>query len=159
MGTNSRRFLRSPGTTGDKSRWLRSGGHPEKQRHDHMTEPKISLKNLTKIHEGGSSAPVTAFSNVTLSIAEGEFICILGPSGCGKSTFLLCIAGLDEATSGEILINGKLARGPGSDRGFVFQEYALFPWRTVRGNVAYGPEAAGFSKEQQRQIADRFIRM
>jgi NitT/TauT family transport system ATP-binding protein len=123
-----------------------------------MAEPKISVRHLTKVY-GQSSAPTTAFTDVTLSIAEGEFICILGPSGCGKSTFLLCVAGLEQATSGEILIDGKPAKGPGPDRGIVFQEYALFPWRTVRGNVNYGLETAGLPKDEQRRIASHFIRM
>jgi NitT/TauT family transport system ATP-binding protein len=124
-----------------------------------MVEPKICVKNLTKIHKSQSRASATAVSNVTLSIAEGEFICVLGPSGCGKSSLLLCLSGLETATAGEILIDGKPVQGPGPDRSIVFQEYALFPWRTVRGNIAYGPESAGLPKEKVREITSKFIRM
>ena len=124
-----------------------------------MTEPKIRITALTKSYQVQSRASVTAFRDITLSIEEGEFVCILGPSGCGKSTFLLCVAGLETPTIGEISIGGKVAQRPGPDRGIIFQEYALFPWRTVRGNVAYGLKSGGLTKKQQRQVTSQFIAM
>lgn len=102
---------------------------------------------------------MTAFQDVSLSVAEGEFVCILGPSGCGKSTFLLCIAGLEPPDSGEMLLDQAPIRGPGMERGIVFQEYALFPWRTVFGNVSYGLEVKGLSRAKQVEVADHFIRL
>jgi len=81
---------------------------------------------------------VQALSDVSLSVREGEFCCIVGPSGCGKTTLLRTIAGLEAADSGSILVDGDRVTEPGLDRGMVFQEYALFPWRTVRGNIRFG---------------------
>jgi NitT/TauT family transport system ATP-binding protein len=80
-----------------------------------------------------------AVSDFSLDIKPGEFLCIVGPSGCGKSTVLNLIAGLIKPTSGQITVNGKAVGGPGPDRGVLFQDYALFPWKTVRENVEFGP--------------------
>jgi NitT/TauT family transport system ATP-binding protein len=85
----------------------------------------------------------TVFADVSLDIHRREFVTIIGPSGCGKSTFIRIIAGLEEATSGEILINGEPVTGPGPDRGMVFQGYTLFPWLTVKQNVMFGLEMTG----------------
>ena len=96
---------------------------------------KISVQDLSKSYES-----TQALEAVSLSISEGEFCCIVGPSGCGKTTLLRAIAGLDNPDSGSVLIDGEPVTDPGLDRGMVFQEYALFPWRTVRGNVSFGLE-------------------
>lgn len=96
-------------------------------------EQKISVSNVSKAYES-----VHALSNISLSVAQGEFCCVLGPSGCGKTTLLRLIAGLEKPDRGSILVDGQPVTGPGLDRGVVFQEYALFPWRTVRGNVRFG---------------------
>jgi NitT/TauT family transport system ATP-binding protein len=94
---------------------------------------KISVQNVSKAYES-----TRALDDVSFSVTEGEFCCIVGPSGCGKTTLLRAIAGLDDPDSGSVLIDGAPVTGPGLDRGMVFQEYALFPWRTVRGNVRFG---------------------
>lgn len=90
------------------------------------------------------------FDHVSLNIHRREFICVVGPSGCGKSTFIRIVAGLDEASGGEILLDGKAVAGPGPDRGMVFQGYTLFPWLTVKRNVMFGLEMHG----KERMIAE-----
>ena len=94
---------------------------------------KITIRNVSR-----SYGSTQALADVSVSVAEGEFCCVVGPSGCGKTTLLRVIAGLDDPDDGSILVGGDPVTGPGLDRGMVFQEYALFPWRTVRGNVRFG---------------------
>jgi NitT/TauT family transport system ATP-binding protein len=100
-----------------------------------------------------------AVEALNLDIAAGEFVTIVGASGCGKSTLLHLIAGLRIPTSGEILIDGRPVTGPGRDRGVVFQEYALLPWKTVMANVCLGPKLAGVPKAERRQVASRLINL
>lgn len=100
-----------------------------------------------------------ALDGVTAEIAENEFFCILGPSGCGKSTLLYLIAGLQKPTKGRILAGGRAVRGPGADRGLVFQEYALLPWRTVRENVALGLKIRRIARGERDAVAGRFIEL
>lgn len=117
---------------------------------------KIEANNVTKryyIERTGSN--VLALDKVNLEIREGEFLCIVGPSGCGKSTFLQMVAGLEPITEGELKIDGQPVRGPGADRGVVFQSYALFPWRTVVGNIEFGLEIKGLSARDRRETALR----
>jgi ABC-type nitrate/sulfonate/bicarbonate transport system ATPase subunit len=106
---------------------------------DHPT--KISFRNITKafVSQAGGHA-MTAIDGLSLDIQEKDFVCLIGPSGCGKSTLLNLIAGFETATSGEVLLDGVSIKGPGPDRGVVFQEGALFPWLTVLDNVCYGPK-------------------
>jgi NitT/TauT family transport system ATP-binding protein len=94
---------------------------------------KITVRNVSR-----SYGSTRALADVSFSVAEGEFCCVVGPSGCGKTTLLRAIAGLDDPDDGSILVGGDPVSGPGLDRGMVFQEYALFPWRTVRGNLRFG---------------------
>jgi NitT/TauT family transport system ATP-binding protein len=96
---------------------------------------------------------------VSLSIEAGEFICILGPSGCGKTTLLRIVAGLEAPSDGAAYLDQRLITSPGPERGMVFQEYSLFPWRTVLDNVAFGPELKGLSKEERYQKSRQYIRM
>jgi NitT/TauT family transport system ATP-binding protein len=107
----------------------------------------------------GSESRRLALDRVDLDIAAGEFVSILGASGCGKSTLLLIIAGLIEPTSGEIRLDGNLVRGPSRERGMVFQEYALLPWKTVQANVEMGPRLQGRSRSEAKEIADRYLEM
>jgi len=99
----------------------------------------IALRDLGKHFPG---APLPAVAGVTIDIREGEFVCVVGASGCGKSTVLRMVAGFETATAGQVLVAGEPVTGPGPDRGVVFQDYGLFPWLTVRENVAYGPRQA-----------------
>ena len=104
----------------------------------------ISGLNMTYVSDR-LERQVTALENIELSIATGEFICLLGPSGCGKTTLLNLIAGFLQPTSGSVLVDGKAITGPGPERGVVFQEYGIFPWFTVAQNIAFGPRMRGMS--------------
>src|ERR671935_824528 len=116
----------------------------------------LTVENLNKTYiSQGSQTP--ALVDINLRIAEGEFICLLGPSGCGKSTLLKIIAGLIPATSGRIAINGKAVSGPGPERAVVFQDYALFPWMTVRDNIEFGLEARGMSPAERRRVSGELL--
>ncbi|GAB7095441.1 ABC transporter ATP-binding protein [Halolamina litorea] len=106
---------------------LRSDG-PDRDRPE-----KISIENVSRSYES-----TRALADVSFSIEEGEFCCVVGPSGCGKTTLLRAVAGLDDPDDGSIRVGGEPVTGPGLDRGMVFQEYALFPWRSVRGNIRFG---------------------
>ena len=120
------------------------------------SQGKIQSRGLSKrffLERTGST--VLALDQVDLEIREGEFLCIVGPSGCGKSTFLQMVAGLEPVTEGVLLIDGKPVQGPGADRGMVFQSYALFPWRTVVGNIEFGLEIKGLDAAARREIALR----
>lgn len=98
-----------------------------------------------------------AVNDVNLEVNEGEFVCLLGPSGCGKTTVLRLAAGLDTPSSGEIFLDDNKITGANRECGFVFQEYALFPWRTVRGNIEFGPEIRGMQKEEVKQLSQHYI--
>jgi NitT/TauT family transport system ATP-binding protein len=99
-----------------------------------------------------------AVSDVSVGIKPGEFLCIVGPSGCGKSTVLNMIAGLIRPTAGRITVNGKPVEGPGPDRGVLFQDYALFPWKTVRENVEFGPRYRADRRISRQEREDRVRR-
>lgn len=99
----------------------------------------------------------TALENVDFEVAEGEFTCILGPSGCGKTTILRLAAGLESPTGGEIFLDGKKIIGINKECGYVFQEYALFPWLTVKDNIEFGPRVKGISKEESDRISKHYI--
>ena len=98
---------------------------------------KVKIDNVKKIYNGRKGEMI-ALNGVNLDIRENEFICVVGPSGCGKSTLLNIIAGLLDATSGAVYVDGKKVEGTGTERGVVFQQYALFPWLTVIKNVMFG---------------------
>ena len=103
-------------------------------------------------------ATTLALQATSMNVAENDFITILGPSGCGKSTLLRIVAGLDQQTSGEVLLDGKRISGPGADRGMVFQSYTLFPWLSVRDNVCFGLNERGMARQEQLDIAQSFIK-
>ena len=121
--------------------------------------PKVQIKAVEKIYEGRNGKTV-ALNGVNLDIYDNEFICVVGPSGCGKSTLLNIIAGLHEASSGEVLVDGVKVEGTGVDRGVVFQQYALFPWLTVKKNVMFGLKLKKeLTEEQREEIAMKYIKM
>ena len=98
---------------------------------------KLSLRSLVKTRRATSGEMLTAVDHVTFDVHQGEFVCLLGPSGCGKTTILNILAGLDEPTSGQALLDGRAISGPGPDRAVLFQEPALFPWLSVVANVEF----------------------
>lgn len=106
---------------------------------------------------GDGAGAFCAVERFSASIAEGEFVCILGPSGCGKSTVLNAIAGFERISDGSLLVDGRAIDGPGPERGMVFQQPTLFPWKSVRANVAHGPRMQGNSKAQAFAIADELL--
>ncbi len=112
----------------------------------------IGLRGVTK-----DFGDFTALAGVDLDVAAGEFVVIVGPSGCGKSTLLDLLAGLTAPTSGQLLLHGTPIDGPGLDRGIVFQQYALLPWRTALGNVEFGLEATGVPRRERAQRAREFL--
>ena len=121
--------------------------------------PKVQIKEVKKIYEGRNGQTV-ALNGANLDIYDNEFICVVGPSGCGKSTLLNIIAGLHEATSGEVLVDGVKVEGTGVDRGVVFQQYALFPWLTVKKNVMFGLNLKkGMTEAEREETAMKYIKM
>lgn len=117
---------------------------------------KIRIHNVGKVF-GKNSGEVIALSDVNLDIKTDRFTTIVGPSGCGKSTLLYMLAGFEMPTTGEIYLNGRKIKGPGPDRGFVFQDYALFPWKTVLGNVMFGLISNGKDRKTAKDIARHYI--
>jgi NitT/TauT family transport system ATP-binding protein len=119
---------------------------------------KIELLDVTKeFPVRDSGVPFTALSGVSLSVASGEFLTLVGPSGCGKSTLLDLLTGLATPTRGEIKLDGVPVTGPGLDRGIVFQQYALFPWRTALANVEFGLEAKSVPRRERRELAGHYL--
>ena len=118
---------------------------------------RIELRDVS-IVLGSGAARFEAVRNFTCSISAGEFVCILGPSGCGKSTLLGAVAGHLHA-DGEVLLDGEPIIGPDLDRGMVFQQHSLFPWRTVLGNVAFGLKMRGIGAQERRARAHEIIHL
>ena len=125
---------------------------------DTTTAAKISVRGIHKTFPLKDTEFV-ALDHVDLDIADNEFVTVVGPSGCGKSTLMNILAGLEEPTAGEALVDGREVAGPGPERGVIFQQYALFPWLTVRKNVEFGLKVAGVPKAERRERAQHFINM
>ncbi len=119
---------------------------------------KLEIRNLTKTFST-EDGEMMALEDISIEVKPAEFLCIIGPSGCGKTTLLRMIAGLDHPSSGEIILDGKEVKGPSPDRGMVFQEFSLFPWRTVIKNVTFGLEIQGIEKKEQYRIAEKYIEL
>jgi NitT/TauT family transport system ATP-binding protein len=130
-----------------------------------MTIPKISVQHVSKQFTVRATADqpdahtLTALEDISLDIAEGEFLSLVGPSGSGKTTLLDLLAGLSTPTSGRVLVGGREITGPGLDRAVVFQQYALFPWRTARANVEFGLETLGLKRKQRAEKAIEFLEL
>lgn len=118
-----------------------------------VTDSAVSVRNVSKVY-----GDVQALKDLSLEFPRGELTSLLGPSGCGKTTLLKIIAGLLKPTSGEIEVNGERVTGPGPDRSFVFQDFALLPWASVLRNVAFGLELRGVAKSEREAIAEKYIR-
>ena len=118
----------------------------------------LRVENLTKVFETRHSATV-ALEDITFSTHRREFLCIVGPSGCGKSTLVRILAGLEQETSGKVLLEGEPVTGPGRDRGMVFQGYTLFPWLTVKKNVMFGIEVNGQSRREAERQALQWLEL
>lgn len=119
---------------------------------------KVSIQNLVRKFET-RKGDVVALNGVDLDIKDNEFVCIVGPSGCGKSTILNIVSGLLEPTSGKVICNGKEVKGTSSERGVVFQQYALFPWLTVRKNIEFGLKLQKKTKDEMRAITDKYLKI
>ena len=119
---------------------------------------KVKIDQVKKVYNGRTGEMV-ALNGVSLDIADNEFVCVVGPSGCGKSTLLNIIAGLLEPTDGAVYVDERKVVGTGVERGVVFQQYALFPWLTVKKNVEFGLKLKGLSKDEIEETAMKYIRM
>ena len=119
---------------------------------------KVKIDNVRRVFNTRNGEMI-ALNGVSLDIMENEFICVVGPSGCGKSTLLNIIAGLLEPTSGKVYCDGKEVTGTGTERGVVFQQYALFPWMTVKKNVMFGLNLKGIKGKEAEDIAMKYIKM
>ncbi|WP_049893413.1 ABC transporter ATP-binding protein [Halogranum rubrum] len=119
---------------------------------------KVHVDGLGKRYESDRQT-VQALQDVNFAVDDGEFVCIVGPSGCGKTTLFRLIAGLEEPTTGAVRLDGTPVEGPGTDRGMVFQEYGLFPWRTVRENVSFGLEEQGVEKAERGRRTSEMLEL
>ncbi|MDR7223796.1 ABC transporter ATP-binding protein [Aminobacter aminovorans] len=121
-----------------------------------MSQPKLSFQNVSRRFGEGDKS-FLALDRLSLDIADGEFVTVVGPSGCGKSTAMNIAAGLMGVSDGRVLVDGKPVNGPGPERGVIFQQYALFPWLSVRQNVEFGLRIKGLPASERRRISDHFI--
>lgn len=119
---------------------------------------KVKVDNVKKVFDS-HGGEVVALNGINLDIMENEFVTVVGPSGCGKSTLLNIIAGLTEPTSGAVYCDNKEIDGTGTERGVVFQQYALFPWLTVKGNVEFGLKIKGVPAKEREETAMKYIKM
>ncbi|HET9953167.1 MAG TPA: ABC transporter ATP-binding protein [Polyangiaceae bacterium] len=117
---------------------------------------EVVLRRVT-IQFGAGATAVHAVENLSLTVAPGEFVSIVGPSGCGKSTLVGAVAGFTPLTQGEITVDERPVRGPGADRGVVFQQHALFPWKSVRKNVEFGLKMRGIGRLERARIAREML--
>jgi len=120
----------------------------------------LTIENLAKTYfDPFKGTQVTAIRDISLEVAAGDFVSVVGPSGCGKTTMLNMIAGFLPVSGGHIRVDGRPVSGPGPDRGVVFQSFALFPWRTVLDNVAFGPKMRGIPKAERHEIAREYLEL
>ena len=123
-------------------------------------QPFIAFRNVYKsFRDAREGRVVHAIEDISMEIDRGEFVTVIGPSGCGKTTLLNILAGFEQPSAGQVLLEGQLIDRPGADRGVVFQEYALFPWLTLRQNVEYGPRERGIPALDIRELTDRTLDM
>jgi NitT/TauT family transport system ATP-binding protein len=142
---------------GSTSRY-KSGPVPVRNNASNGT-PKLTLKHLSLSYKSNGSSRLLALDGIDLKVKPGEFLCIVGPSGCGKSTLLHLIAGLQQPTSGHVLVDDNLMDGPGTDRILIFQELGLFPWLTVSENVEFGLKMKGLANPERRDSVQYYLRL
>ncbi|AVS90959.1 sulfonate ABC transporter ATP-binding protein [Paracidovorax avenae] len=118
---------------------------------------ELSIQGVSRTFTSAKGPATQALLPVDFHVADNDFVTILGPSGCGKSTMLRIVAGLDQPTSGRVLLDGRPVEGPGADRGMVFQSYTLFPWLTIEQNIRFGLRERGMPESQQKERAAYFI--
>lgn len=123
------------------------------------TSQHITISHVSKSYSTAQRGELLALSNVSFAARRGEFVSIVGPSGCGKSTLLYIVAGLMQASSGQVLVDDRPVKGPSPERGVVLQNFSIFPWRTVIDNVAYGPEMSGVSRKERRRQAEGYLEL
>ena len=138
---------------------VRSNSRAEPVPAAHAARPIITIDRVSQRFQTKSRRDHLALSDISLSIAEGAFVSILGPSGCGKSTLLYIVGGFVSPTEGAAVMKGQPIKGPGPERGPVFQEFALFPWKTVLGNVMYGPRQQGVKAAEAEAQSRKLIEM
>src|SRR6516225_3073924 len=140
--------------------WSRSGAATEQSLQTAVNEqiPKVAVQDITLEYKTNGSH-LLALDHINLQVKAGEFLCIVGPSGCGKSTLLHLIAGLQQPSSGSVLIDGEPVHAPGTDRILIFQELGLFPWLTVADNVEFGLKMKGISKHDRRLKVGYYLRL
>ncbi len=126
-----------------------------------MAESAIPIIQINRVfkHFQLQDQTIHALSDASLTIAKGEFVCLIGASGCGKSTLLRIMAGFEQPSSGQALMWDKPIEGPDPSRGMVFQDYALFPWLSVRDNIGFGPASRGLGKAEVKGTVDKFVEL
>ena len=123
------------------------------------TKIMLNLIHVSKSFDVGGVGKLKVLKDINLSVKKGEFVCVLGPSGCGKTILLYLIAGFLKPTSGKILIEGKPAGNPNTERVMVFQDYVLFPWKTVYGNILFGLNKVNLNNRQKKELAIKYLEL
>ncbi|MDW7730988.1 MAG: ABC transporter ATP-binding protein [Methanolobus sp.] len=120
---------------------------------------RVSVRGVSRKFVKDDISQTLALDNIDLDIEDKEFVCFIGPSGCGKTTLLRIISGLDKPDSGEVFVGNEKITSPGPKRGMVFQEYSLFPWKSVINNVMFGPLMRGINKEKAQEEAEKYLEL
>ena len=118
---------------------------------------EIAINSVSKVFGAKGKQPFVAIEDFSLHVKNKEFISVVGPSGCGKTTLMRMVAGLESISGGEIQASGKPVAGPGPDRAVVFQQFALFPWKTVRENIVFGMQSLGASRDEQKSAVAHYL--
>jgi NitT/TauT family transport system ATP-binding protein len=120
---------------------------------------KVKVVNVSRKFTKDNDTSTLALDNVSMEVGDEDFVCFIGPSGCGKTTLLRIISGLDKPDEGEVYLDGKKIESPGPDRGMVFQEYSLFPWKSVLDNIIFGPQMQGIKKKDALKDAEKYLKL
>jgi NitT/TauT family transport system ATP-binding protein len=159
MSTNVQRFPAQFPISVDPHRKIAPASVAVIDRPHYGQVPKVGLSEICLSYRAQSGERLLALDHINLQVRAGEFVCIVGPSGCGKSTLLHLIAGLQQQTSGQILVDGDPVEGPGTDRILIFQDHGLFPWLTVGQNVEFGMKMKGVPKAERQEKTRHYLRL